>query len=168
MSNTRRTIWPLSVKTIALNNVTALPYAYTPHSITWTEGAEMGLEIYPSLFTYQPVGLFMHLIYTFNNTLPTADQVLQGIYVRDTSSSYIKAGGSTIEKYMPLGVPATSGVINISLDLSSLLTGQQTNVVFLHFDANVAASQTRGNNQDTVTLWKLDLIYQTTGIRNEK
>lgn len=169
-TKTKSVTFPYAVKTIAIDNVPAQPYAYTPTSPLLTEGAEMALVAYPPLHVYQTVGLYTHIQYTFNGAVAIADQVLQGIYVRDTASSYIELlGGSTVENYMPLNVAATAGTIDISLDLSSLIIPTKYNVIFLHFPPNVAGGTTRDPTaEDTVVIWKIDLVYQTIGVRNEK
>lgn len=171
---TKTVTWPYALKTIGIGGMPAsfsCPYDYVPPSTIITTAAEIALEIFPPLYIYQPSGLYMHLNYTFNSVIATADQILQGIYVRDTPTSYIATFGSTIEKYMPLNIQAdVNRNINISLDLSSILTGQPTNIVFLRFNKNCAASIRSGqaSNGDTINIWKLDLTYQTVGIRDEK
>ena len=170
--NTKAVTWPYAYKTIAMATSTLL---YTlPFSVSDVKyynvnrDAEIALEIFPPLYAYQPVGLYMHLNYTFNASLPTNQQVLQGIFVRDTASPYVRPYGSSVENYMPLNIQAVAGNINISLDLSSLLTGLTTNVVYLSFPIANAEGAGRTAAGDVVNLWKLDLIYQTIGVRNEK
>jgi hypothetical protein len=173
-TKTKAVTWPYATKTIAIGGMPAAytcPNDYSPAPTHTTIGSEIGLEIFPPLYIYQPSMLYMHLNYTFNSVIASSDQVLVGIYVRDTSSSYVRAFGSTVEKFMPLNIQAdVNRNINISLDISSLLTGQPTNVVFLRFHAaNAWSLRTGGNtNGDTINIWKLDLTYQTIGVRNEK
>lgn len=168
-TNTKRVTFPYAIKTVACNSLNAQPYSLQSKAPSYlTYACEMGMQIFPPLFTYAPQGLFMHLIYQFSTTVAVADRKIEGVYVRDTPSSYIGTGSSSsIEKYMPLNVSADANrKIELSLDLSSLLTGKATNVVFLRFPVNNYAQA--GRLQDTVILWKLDLIYQTIGIRDEK
>jgi hypothetical protein len=171
-TRTKSVAWPYAVKSIAIDSFQCFPYPVFMQGTLNVISGEYALEIYPPYAIYQPVALFMHLRYTFNAAISPVNQVLQGIYVRDTTSSVIAPlYGSSIQNYMPLNMTATSNIIDISLDLTSLLTGLATNVVFLHFNQNIAGGgSARGgySNSDTMNVWKLDLIYQTIGIRNEK
>ena len=178
-TNTKATTWPYAYKTVAMSCASTsytMPFvvnAYESHLTLPVITSELALEIFPPLYIYQPTGLFMHLNYTFNSGIATGDQLLRGIYVRDTASPYVvtgieNIGDSTVQNYMPLNVQAdVNRNINISLDLSSLLTGKPTNVVFLSFNPDLAWS-IRTCPGDTINLWKLDLVYQTIGIRDEK
>lgn len=176
MSNTKtKTVtWPYAVKTIGIGGMPAsstCPYDYTDFNTLATTASEIALEIFPPLYIYKSIGLYMHINYTFSSVVNTVDQVLQGVYVRDTPSSHVGAFGSTVENYMPLNIQADiNRNIDVSLDLTSIMTGKPTNVVFLRFNRNVAASIRSGGstNGDSISVWKLDLVYQTIGIRNEK
>lgn len=168
--NNKRVTFPYAIKTIAVNSVSSglLPYSLlTAYPQQLVYGAEMALLIYPPLFTYKPQGLFMHLIYQFGSEVAVADQIITRIYCRDTSSYKIGPSGSSIENYMDVNLQAdVNRKINVSLDLSSIMTGKQTNVVALRFHAN--NTFIAGRVTDNLILWKLDLVYQTIGIRDEK
>lgn len=166
--DTKKVTFPYAIKTVGITGVNAQPYyVNTQDSFQVTYSTEMAFEIFPPIFTYAPVGLYMHLNYTFSSNVPSQYQRIDRIYVRDTPSTYISKSGSTVENYLDVNwVADVNRNINQSIDLSSILTGLSTNVVFLRYPVQNYPFSGRG--ADTINLWKLDLIYQTIGIRDEK
>ena len=172
---TSAVIWPYAYKTVAISCATTsltmpLYVASSTAGGMPAKRAMMGLEIFPPLYVYDPTQMFMHLNYTFNAGLQTADMTLLGVAMTDTISPFIEVGGSSVQTYMALNVEANgSRNISLSLDVSSILTGLPTNVLWLVFNTNCAQQyRPSGVYGDTINLWKLDLYYQTIGIRDEQ
>ncbi len=131
-----------------------------------------GLEVIPPDNAQSIENLFCHLKITMDSSLPTAEKTLARIGVISTFPSYGKESAAAHYKYIQINKAAVSNVIELFIDLTSLLdkeaielagSGNQT-ICWLEF-AGGGGFLGGDNSAGTINIWKLDAIYTTREIR---
>lgn len=154
-------IFPLSFKVVAVSNkfVDTIPelnsaFAPTPYSY-------IGFQIIPPYDLYTTKALQLHFKCQFDAGVSSINKVLQKISVGGTTfSSPNSTSPSVLVNYTP-----TAGVMEFTINLTSLLTPTGDATIYLHFPAGLSANNSFIPNSINLLMLKAEMLYQVKGIR---
>lgn len=160
-------IFPLSFKTAAMSNLGPSASSVGIDAV-YDNSANpkfgvIGIQLYQPYNIYAVKKLKMHFRCKFGAGVTTPQQVISKIVVGSNG------GGvpSSTAPSMAVNYTPTSGVIDFTVDLRSLITPTGDNIVFLYFPKALVPGDSAWSgsySQIQIQIWKLDMLYQTLGV----
>lgn len=160
-------IFPLSFKTAAMTNLgpggaAGIDPVYD--NIAKPQYGVIGFQLYQPYNIYAVKKMKMHFRCKFAGSVTTPQQVISKIVVGSNGSGL----PLSTAPYITVNYTPTSGVIDFTIDLKNLITPTGDNIVFLYLPKALVPGDVGWSgsyNQIQVQVWKLDMLYQTVGIR---
>lgn len=158
-------IFPQSFKTAGVTNATPIgDFDPVYNSASNPTYGVIGFQLYQPYNLYAVKKMMTHFKCTFDASVGSALQKISRISLGSSNGFY----PSATAPYQNVSFSSSGGVLEFTMDLTNLITPTGDNIVYLYFPKSLVPGDSGWSghyNQIVLEVWKVDMLYQTVGIR---